>query len=200
METTIDAAIPTFVGKGAGKSFESVCLEVSRIVEANGQATFGRYGVQASMIDGQWSPVASLPDCEGITAIDARQFVFDAKVCSAASFPLAKYTERRSNQKRQLDHMLKRADFGATCFFLIHFNARHLKTKSEPTETFAFPVYLEHHLWQSFERREIMSISRSDCADYGVRVDWICHSDRGTKLRPDIIGAVRELRNADRNL
>jgi hypothetical protein len=48
------------------KDFENICLLRMRQHEERGEATMSRYGVQANMIDGTWTPVSSLPDFEGL--------------------------------------------------------------------------------------------------------------------------------------
>lgn len=176
-----------FTGQGAGKRFEQIVLETASI---DVRATFSRYGVQATMFDGEWRPVASLPDFEGVIAPYGRQFCFDCKVCSASKFDLQNYQQRRANQKRQLDHMLLRSEYGAICFFLIHFNERVLKTKTDPRMTVAIPVHGESTLWREFDCAERSSISRQEAAEQGNHVEWIKHGRSGRKLRPDVISCI----------
>jgi len=72
--------------------------------------------------------IASLPDYQGVFGTPQQEVVFDAKVCSQASFDLSKYRiEMRKARSRQLKFMYERASFGSACFFLIHWNRRELK-------------------------------------------------------------------------
>jgi len=168
------------------KEFEEVCLYRMRQHEERGEATMSRYGVQANMIDGKWTPVSSLPDFEGLIA--GRQFITDCKVCSQASFPL----DDDKFKRRQLRHMLTRARFGATCFLLIHFPPRELKTRVDPAQTWAFPVYADHPLWVAFDRSETKRITRADCEEYAELVEWNTLPG-GRTPRPDIVSAVLAL-------
>lgn len=152
--------------------------------------TLGRYGVQVSYMKdetGQMKLIAlaSLPDFEGIMP-GGRQVVFDCKVCNQASFPLD--TESKS-KSRQLSHLLKRGKFGAVAFYLVHFPERVLKTRTDPEETYAFPVHPDHPFWEAFERGEKKRITREDCLEYAVPVEWNVLPG-GTKPRPDIVLAV----------
>jgi len=133
-----------------------------------------------------WQPMESLPDFEGVIGSNGRQFVFDAKVCNAASFPLDKESK---SQSRQLAHMLKRSKFGVTCFYLIHFPERVLATRTDPEVTYAFPIHAKHPFWQGFLRNENKRITREDCAEYAVPVEWNVLPG-GNKPRPDIVLAV----------
>lgn len=123
-----------------------------------------------------------------------RQFIFDAKVCSASSFSLAEFRREGSkNKSRQLRHLMTRARFGATCFLLIHFSRRVLKRRVDPEETFAFPVHPHHSFWVRFEAYQEKSINRDHCREYGVPVEW--NALGGTrKKRPDLVWAIESLR------
>lgn len=169
------------------KEFENLCIFAMEGAERDGDATMSRYGVQGSFRDGQWQPIESLPDFEGVLS-NGRQFIFDCKVCSQASFPL----DDDKFKRRQLRHMLKRADFGAICFLLIHFTARELKTKTEPARTVALPVYREHPLWIAFDAAEVKRVGRDHCDEYGVDVDWVCPPG-ARKERPDLVTAIHEV-------
>lgn len=168
-----------------GKAFEKLLVEQHQVYRQNRQASVGRYGVQVSILgDDKTVVMQSLPDFEGVDAF-GRQYIFDAKVCSQSSFGLAKYRfETRGARRRQLSHMLERSGYGVKCGFLIHWNARELKTRSEGVETFWFPVHPRMIFWKEFESGERKSINRKDCEEYGFRVNWSTKS-RGTKLRPD---------------
>ena len=172
------------------KDFENICLMRMRAHEERGEATMSRYGVQANMIDGKWTPVSSLPDFEGLIP-DGRQFITDCKVCGAASFAL----DEDKFKRRQLRHMLTRARFGAICFLTLHFTPRELKTRTEPAQTWAFPVHGDHPLWVAFDRAETKRITRADCEEYAELIEWNCLPG-GRTPRPDILSAI--LRLADR--
>lgn len=209
------------------KEFEEICLYRMKQEEERGNATMGRYGVQGSFMKGNgrpnihpfveriqrgeaivlvlevlvdeasrsmdyWQPNESLPDFEGV--IKGHQFITDAKVCNAASFPLD--TESK-NKSRQLGHMLKRAKFGCTCFYLIHFPERKLATRTDPEVTYAFPIHPDHPFWEAFERGEKKRITREDCLEYAVEVEWNVLPG-GNKPRPDIVFAVLLLQKKPR--
>ncbi len=139
-------------------------------------------------VDG-WRPHQSLPDFEGVLKPRAQQFVFDAKVCNQASFPL---DSESKSQSRQLRHMLTRAEFGAVCFYLIHFPERVLSKSIDPEQTWAFPISASHPFWQAFDRGESKRITRADCEEYAVLVAWNCLPG-GRTPRPDILSAIYEL-------
>lgn len=173
------------------KEFEELCLYRMRQHEERGEATMSRYGVQGNFIDGNWQPVQSLPDFEGLI-VGGRQFVTDCKVCSQASFPL----DDDKFKRRQLRHMLTRSRFGAICFLLIHFNPRELAKGIVPASTWAFPVYRDHPLWVAFDRSETKRIRPADCEEYAERVEWNTLPG-GRSERPDVLSAV--LRLAERS-
>lgn len=131
----------------------------------------------------------SNPDFEGLLPPHGRQFVFDSKVCSQASFPLDKESR---NQSRQLNHLLDRDEYGAVCFYLIHFPERSLVRATEPEQTWAFPVSRRHPFWLKFGRGEVKRVSRSDCHEYAVSVEWNCLPGK-KKESPDIVMAIYEL-------
>tara|TARA_R100001129_G_scaffold10057_1_gene6843 strand:- start:5744 stop:6256 length:513 start_codon:yes stop_codon:yes gene_type:complete len=152
-----------------GKQFEDVIARWARSLGVNGSV--GRYGVQAVHTGGDRGIVAikSLPDFEGILTGSTRQYIWDCKVCSQASFDLGPY---RDKKKRQLQHMLDRSRFGASCAFLIHWNRRELKTKVEPGITYWFPVSEAMPFWRDFQAAEVRRITREDCYCYGTEVGW----------------------------
>jgi len=172
-----------------GSAFEKLIVERNAEYKSQKLACIGRYGVQAARMKDDWIIMSSLPDFEG-TLQGGRQIIFDAKVCSQASMPLDQYRwETRAARARQLRHMYERSAFGAVCFFLIHWPARQLKTKSEPAITFRFPVSVYSAFWLSFEAGEVRTLSRNDCENHGVVVSWNAFG-RGTKPRPDFLESI----------
>jgi len=173
-----------------GADFEKSLIEVHASYKRARIAAFNRYGVQSYHNGTEWIQMQSLPDFEGCVKQQphGRHVIYDAKVCSQASFSLAYYRkESRKNKSRQLEHMLDRSSFGSTCFFLIHWNERQLKTKSEPAETWIFPVEY-NRFWRAFLSGEVKSINRKDCEIHGTRVEWRT-PPRGRKPRPDFLNA-----------
>ena len=172
-----------------GSEFEADILFRANKLEMSGILTMGRYGVQARMIknektgDPEWKIIPSLPDLEGVIAPSGRQIIIEAKVCSQASYPIYQTDKKRP---KQIDHMLDRARFGAVCYFIIHFNARDLLTKSDPAETFAILVDGREHFWRLYQSGAIRSLSRSDAALYGKRIPWNLYSTRASKETPDL--------------
>lgn len=170
------------------KEFEEVVLYRMRQEEELGRLCAGRYGVQGSFREGKWQPIVSLPDFEGVLPPRATQFVFDAKVCGAASFPL----DDDKFKRRQFKHLTTRARFGAITFLLLHFTERALSKTTQPEVTWAFPVLLDHCFWSAFDRGEVKRITRSDCEEYAVLVRWNTLPG-GRTPRPDILAAIYEL-------
>lgn len=174
--------------KMKARQWEQLCLARLQQERGEGRATGGRYGVQGVFTrEGTWRPIKSLPDFEGVLQ-GGQQFIFDCKVCSVSSFQL----EEKKIQ-RQLRHMLLRAEFNVICFFLIHWNERHLKTRTDPVITYAFPVHPDHPFWQSYAAGEMRVLNREDCQQYATEVEWNLASPRKRKPLPDIIGAVEDL-------
>lgn len=181
-----------------GKEFEEITLYRLKDHEKRGDCTAGRYGVQATMRKDEqgvprWAPVSSLPDFEGILAPYGRQFCFEAKVCGQASLTI----DDEKFKARQLRHLMTRARFGGISFVLIHWSERRLKTRTDPPVTWAFPVHPDHEFWVAVDRREIKSITRPHCEEYGVLVPWNTLPG-GRTPRPDILSAVLQLANLDR--
>lgn len=137
-----------------------------------------------------WQPYKSLPDFDILLA-GGRQCVTDAKVCSQASFPLDEYRaeNKRSNRRKQLEFLYKRAKFGAITFLLIHFNPRPLKMGPTEAKTFAFPVYASHPFWQSFEKGDVKRIGDEECAEWAYEVKWNIYPGK-RKASPDVYDAI----------
>jgi penicillin-binding protein-related factor A (putative recombinase) len=173
------------------KEFEEHCLYRMRKNEERNEATMGRYGVQGVYMRNEknteqmlWKPIRSLPDFEGVIP-GGRQFIFDCKVCSAASFPL----DETFFKRRQLKHMITRARFGVICFLLIHFPKRIMKKQTDLEETWAFPIEEDHPFWIAFDHGEKKRITREDCREYAVKVSWTTLGISKTQ-RPDILGTI----------
>lgn len=113
---------------------------------------------------------------------------FDCKRTEQASLSLQPDHFSRK-QKRQL---MEHARYGATCFLLVHYCERELKTKTDKAETIAIPVHPEHKLWVMVERQLLATISRETAKEYGVRVAWT-KPGKTRKYRPDILAAVHDL-------
>ena len=182
-----------------GTEFEKIVIQAMDREEKAGRCTMCRYGVQAVHFQKggslQTQAIQSLPDFEGVLPPLARQFTFDAKVCSTSSFDMTAFRDTvKKNKVRQFRHLLKRARFGAIAFFLIHFPERKLKTKTDLEQTWAFPVHENHPLWQRFESGETTSITRVDCEEYATKVEWTTPPGC-MKPRPDVLSAI--LRIAD---
>ena len=169
----------------SGKEFEDLVARWARGLGDKG--SISRYGVQAVRAGPtQIIAMKSLPDFEGILSDDHRQIIFDCKVCSQASFNLSPYRDRK---KRQTDHMLERSQYGAICGFLIHWNERRLKTKSEVAETWWFPIHHEMKFWHEFKSAEVRRITRADCREYGTEVTW-------QRNKPDLCSTLTILTEA----
>ena len=78
-----------------------------------------RYGTMSTMVDGEWRPVPSLPDFEGVRH-DGSQFIIEAKVCTQPAFRM----NVDKIKHKQVKHMLDRSDFNVPCYVAIHFNER----------------------------------------------------------------------------
>lgn len=175
--------------KVGAKEMETLALwQATKIDEPAGRYTMGRYGVMSVFIGGNWMPVPSLPDFEGVLQ-GGRQFVFDVKVCSQASYALSGGTSK--SFKHQYKHMQRRAKFGVLCFLLMHFNARKMKTKEDPAFTIMLPIYDTQPLWEAYERGEQKSITRQEAELYGIPVNW--HTPGQSKVLPDIYAGIKQL-------
>lgn len=181
-----------------GKDLEEAVLERAAQYKRLGTAHVSRCGVQAVMIGidqstgaPKWQVIRSLPDFEGVNSL-GQQFIFDAKVCSLASFDLTPYrAETAGTKSRQLKHMFERSQFGVACFFLMHWNARSGKRFKEPHQTYLFPIVWNSDFWHGFLSAEIRSINRRHCEELGTVVEWNA-ADGGRKLRPDYLAAMSE--------
>ena len=178
--------------KLSGKEFEDIVMERLRKLHKSHVAHITRYGTIASRMkgaDGKMVTMAkpSLPDFEGL--YQGRQMIFDAKVCSQLRFDLNKFSPyTKGPRRRQLTHMYDRSEYGAACFFLLHWNA----TSKGGAETWAVPVHRHHSFWSLFERGELYSIRRDSIRLLGVPVRW--NKDKREKtLRPDMEGLFRQL-------
>lgn len=176
------------------RELEKACQFSMERYEKLGLATMSRYGVQGTyreqeQSDGSksnaWAPVQSLPDFEGVLPPVGRQFILECKVLSGPSLALHK----SKVAKRQIDHMLTRARFGAVCLLVVHFNSREMKKGTRLAQTYAFPVHPEHPFWVAFESAETKTITRIDCEEYATEIAWEipagCRS-----VRPNLLEAI----------
>lgn len=170
-----------------GKDFEAIILFRAQKMEVDKVLTLGRYGVNVVMVNDEtgvprWQPIPSLPDMEGVIYGSGRQLIIEAKVCSASSYPLYSTGKKRP---KQIEHMLRRAGFGALCYLMIHFNARELKRSSQPAITYAIQIK-DNHFWREYQNCERKTLDRSDCDLYGIKVPWNLYSTRASKESPDL--------------
>ena len=180
-----------------GKALEQILVARHNEYKQANLASIGRYGVQCTQIGPNRSDIVqikSLPDFEGLKREKHYEFgrhvIFDSKACSQASFNLNEYRkESKGSKRRQLTHVLARSEYGAICFFLIHWNDRKLATKHEPPETFAFWIHSDSDFWLSFEAGEIKSFNRRHCVDYGTPIVWN-RLGRARTSRPDWLAAT----------
>jgi len=173
-----------------GKDFEALIKQRCDQLRLAGLASIGRYGVQAARRKDDWVILRSLPDFEGVSR-DGRQVVFDAKVCSAASFCLTEYMPKTNGAKsRQLSHMLERSRYNSRCFFLIHWNPRELQSRHDAPKTYAFPIKYGHPFWDSFDSGEVKAIRRLDCETYAQEIGWTLLNATDRKYRPDLMSAI----------
>jgi penicillin-binding protein-related factor A (putative recombinase) len=126
-----------------GRTLEQLVIFRAQKLEEQGILTLGRYGTMVVMMNDEhgiprWQPKPSLPDLEGVIAGSGRQLILELKACSQASYPIYGTDRKRP---RQIEHMMKRAKFGALCYIMIHFNQRDLKTKYQGAFTIAIPVH-----------------------------------------------------------
>jgi len=179
--------------KLSGKDFENLILFRAHRLEEQGILTMGRYGTQVVMMNDdhgipRWQPIPSLPDFEGIVSGTGQQIIIEAKVCSQASYPIH---QAGKAHPKQFSHMLKRAEFGARCYLLLHFNGREMKTKSDPSTTYAIKVHPDLPLWREHAAAERLSIGRSEADLFGTPLEWNLYSDRASKFTPNIASLIQ---------
>lgn len=177
-----------------GAQFEELVLFRGRQMNEAGQWDMGRYGVQVSMMAGPdgklvTQPLKSLPDFEAAIPPLGRQVIFEAKVCSGASYPISAENERKS---RQLRHLCNRARMGCLCYLLVHFNERALKRKVEEPFTVALPIDPDSELLQDVFRGGTKTLSRSEAMLYGRPIPWTTFGARGRKQTPDLSVLLRQ--------
>lgn len=170
-----------------GTEFERIVNVRLQKYKAAGLADIRRSGVQATMLpSGQWQVIPSRPDFEGLFRGPV-PIVFDCKVCSLASMDLSPYRDATKGSRRlQLNYMFDKSRFGARCFFLVHWNARVLKTKEEGSVTYAMPVSPDMEFWKGFIAGEVCALRRSDCEEHGVHVPWTRFGELDRSYQPDI--------------
>jgi hypothetical protein len=162
-----------------GSDFEKLLMDSAAREESHGLLTMGRYGVEGVIVQGKTLLYPSKPDFEGVLA-SGRQFIIEAKVCSGPSFPM----QKTALKPRQVDHMLRRSQFGVPCYLLIHFNERIGKNFHHPAITVAVPVSDEFPIWRNFldahtEAKRTKSpvesqpaLTRDTAQDMGQLVPW----------------------------
>lgn len=128
-----------------GVEFEELLKSAADREEKAGSLTMDHYGVTLSVQNGVTMGIQSKPDFEGVIAT-GRQFVFEVKVCSGASFPMVK----DKIKPRQVSHMLTRSRFNVPCFLVIHWNARQLVRSNVDAVTVAIPVSDADPRWQRY--------------------------------------------------
>ena len=128
-----------------GLEFEHLLSAAADREEKEGLLTMDHYGVTLSVQNGVSMGIQSKPDFEGVL-FSGRQFIFEAKVCSGASFPMSK----DKIKPRQVSHLLTRSKFNVPCFLVIHWNARILKRSKVEAITVAIPVTPDDPRWQRF--------------------------------------------------
>lgn len=183
--------------KMSGKDWEENLLYRSRRMEDQGVMTMNRYGTMATIINGVWTPVPSLPDFEGM--ITSRfsgpdrhvHFILEAKVCSQS-----KYQFGSSLKDKQLRHMLKRARFGSLCALAIHWNQRSTTKRVIPAASFLFPVH-DTAFWDAVTAGDEPGISRQQCETDGIRIEWGTVNARSRKISPALEQALIELRTRE---
>jgi penicillin-binding protein-related factor A (putative recombinase) len=163
----------------SGKDFESIVEHRLEQYESERKGSFGRYGVKTNFMTNpltkklELMPMQSYPDFEGVVR-GGRQIIFDCKVCSQSSFNWSYYRSiTKGSKHKQLKHMLERSNYGVTCFFLIHWNERVLKTKTVEAATYAVLVRAGHPYWDAVESGEVKSLTPEDCRTTGVEIPWV---------------------------
>lgn len=186
MPTTNDEIVDT-PGKMTGKLFEQRLLDHVDKLERRKILTMGRYGVQASMIGGKTMAVQSLPDFEGTTNNGA-QFICEAKCIDTDTLSV----NGSFLKKRQVTHLVRRADFNVPCFLIVHHYGRELKTKTVPNRTMVYPVHRKLE-WVS---RCLAAYAKGEepkgsiPADMGFEIEWLL-TPRAKNPGPDIVTAIK---------
>lgn len=206
-------------GTGAG-GFEELILKAAGSADFRKECRLCRYGVQASMgrpvdlplhttmlldqgaisvedaraIDKflrepQWRPQRSLPDFSGTLAPHGRTVVIEAKVVTGSAFELRDEKFKR----RQLTHLLERAEMGAVSAIAIHYNEVRLVKTVHGAGTVLFPVHPQHPFWVEYANNSDSkrSINRDDCHEWAVSVRWVI-PPRGSIARPDLLRAIKK--------
>lgn len=175
--------------KLSGKDFEKVILDQAARYEKAKLLTLGRYGVSGAMIGGQWTPIPSYPDFEGVAA-NGRQIILEAKTTSQKSLPL----NEKSIKPRQVMHMEKRRRFGALCGILCFHHGRELKSGAVESRLMLYPVdrgipwvdtYISH---QANKRGHAGSIE----PEAGFEIEWV-KAPRARIHGPDLIQVIEIL-------
>lgn len=182
----------TCTEKLVGSEFEDFVVDRCDKLRGRRIAAIGKYGVKVRFdaAVNAYRPIRSLPDFEGVFGPHATQTIFDCKVESSASFGLSEYRIQDMKPKAlQLKHMYNRSDFGAVCFFLIHFNGRELKSKTVEPVTFAMPVHRDHAFWIRFEQRDEKSLGMTQLEEYAIKVPWTKWENERS-FRPDVMMAI----------
>ena len=162
------------------KEFEQLILDAGK---RDHRIEIDRYGVQVSLIAGEWRPIQSLPDFDGVLE-QGRQFIMEAKTNSKTSLTL----DKKHIKPRQIKHMLKRSRMGVPCFLIVHFNEFELKTKTHPAITVAVPVNDEDERWELLSTgKSAGSLGRSEACAMGDVITWSV-PPRCQKALPDIAG------------
>lgn len=192
MSCATDTTVATPGGKWTGKEFEAALLKAAETGESRGDLCMGRYGVQASMVGGRTMAVQSLPDFEGVTSMGV-QFICEAKVTERDLLR----THTTFIKKRQVTHMVRRADFCVPCFFMVLHRERILKTHTVQPVTMVYPVHRSLPWIQECmaaykaKREPEGSIPR----EFGFEIEWFIPSRKGATPRPDLITAIEKTRN-----
>lgn len=189
-----------------GKEWEELCLRRYRADRKLQATTYKpryhmvRYGTTSSFRkdkdtgETKLTPMASLPDFEGVVAITkqegrfsypvGRHFCFDCKVCSQSSWSL----DQKSWLARQQQHLLERSVLGCATFVFLYLAERNLKRKQQDAVAYAIPVHPSISLWRNVDRGEVKRLTRSDCDEYGLKVEWV--RNRAHRYYPDLLTAI----------
>lgn len=167
--------------------------EIIHVVKKDDDVDGGRYGVMLSYQNEELRPIKSYPDLEGVRKPYGQQWLAECKVCSAASLHLAARIND-DKQSKQLAHLLRRAEYGATSMYIVHFNERILKTKHVQPCTFAFPVHPCHPFWLRFLGGFESKVNIEICQEYAVPIEWLVPY-RCRKARPNFVPVIEEVDN-----